>query len=69
MRKPTMSLHDVQRILADQDRDLQAAYRALKERTDLTVMPSAEALKGLRDVCAVRPLAATSKNAPHGIRC
>jgi hypothetical protein len=69
MRKPTMSLHDVQRILADQDRDLQAAYRALKERTDLTVMPSAEALKGLREVCAVRPLAGATKNAPHSIRC
>ena len=69
MRKPTMSLHDVQRILSDQDRDLQTAYRALKETADLTVMPSAEALKRLREVCAVRPLAAATKNASTGIRC
>jgi hypothetical protein len=70
MRKPTMTLQDVQRILDDQNRHLQAAYRALiDESAGRPIAPPVRALDQLRDVCDARTMPSTPPGPANGIRC
>jgi hypothetical protein len=70
MKKPAMSLRDVQRILQEQDRDLHAAYRTLREETaSQAIAPSAQAIERLREVCSARCVRATATEPSNGIRC
>jgi hypothetical protein len=70
MKRPTMSLRDVQRILDEQNRSLLAAYRALDEGpAGRPIAPSTRALERLREACAVGPIPATTIKVPNGIRC
>jgi hypothetical protein len=70
MKKPTMTLQDVERALSEQDEQLQAAYRALTERNgEPPVAPTDSALEGLDEACRPRPLPSTASQPANGIRC
>ena len=70
MKKPAMTLQEVQQILEDQDRDLQAAYRALNEESaGLPIVSSAQAIARLSEMCRARPTPAPAPKPASGIRC
>jgi hypothetical protein len=70
MKKPTTTLQDVQRIIEDQDRDLEAAYRTLVEESGgrAIALPAA-ALDRLRNACSAQPISGAAAELSTGIRC
>ncbi len=71
MKKPTTTLQDVQRIMEDQDRDLEAAYRTLVEESGgRGIALPARALERLRDACSpAQPVPGAAAELSTGIRC
>jgi hypothetical protein len=70
MRKPTMTLQDIQRALAEQDCHLKAAYRALTDPSrDASLTLHAGAFARLADACEATPAPRNALNPHGGIRC
>jgi hypothetical protein len=70
MKNPTMTLHEVQQTLQEQDVQLQAAYRALTEETANTAVAlPIQAIERLREVCSFRSVLHGAHKPANGIRC
>jgi hypothetical protein len=70
MRKPAMTLQDIERALGEQDRDLQAAYRTLTDQSSTPpIALPAGALDRLCDACDAKPSLTSASNPHRGIRC
>jgi hypothetical protein len=69
MNKPT-TLLDIERALAEQDRHLDDAYRALAEpgRARAVELP-AGAIERLEQACGAGPRPRVERRPPNGIRC
>ncbi|MDP8998778.1 MAG: hypothetical protein M3O46_01555 [Myxococcota bacterium] len=70
MKTETTTLEDVKRALEEQDRHLDAAYRAATDPHRHSAMTvSAEAIEHLRDVCEPRLSLRKLSKPFSGVRC
>jgi hypothetical protein len=70
MKKPTMTLADVQQALDLQNGHLEAAYRALTDvRGDAPIAIAVDAFERLREACRVESPPRVATKPTHGIRC
>jgi hypothetical protein len=70
MRKPAMTLQDIERALEEQDRDLHAAYRTLTDQSGAPpIALPAGAIERLHEACGVQRRSGGAPIPASGIRC
>jgi hypothetical protein len=70
MKNPRMSLREIERAIAEQDRELEAAVEVLRRASGgpAVVLPL-EDLERIDEACSPRPAAASTSNGFTRIRC